>query len=197
MLCAMRNSSSLRAPVRKATIRSAPPHALWLAVRGGRDAALTEGSSTREVSLFPNCSNPAPCERPGPIIHRQGEEPEYLRRLWKPPPPGILSVLDVYIKVKPFEHLAEAHAMHGKTYIVIRRITGQMAWHGWQNRPKESKKRILHQLRWMMAELRSIPRPEGAGVASVDGGPLCDCRLPKLPWGPFATIRDMRRLRMA
>ncbi|KND86254.1 hypothetical protein TOPH_09114 [Tolypocladium ophioglossoides CBS 100239] len=138
---------------------------------------------------------------------------KYLRRVWKPSP-GLLSMFGVCIKAKPFEHLAEAHTMQfiarhtsipvpklycafihkGDTYIVMRRIKGQMAWHGWRDRSRESKKRILHQLRRMISELRSIDPPEGVGVAGVDGGPFCDCRLPcKLFWGPFATTRDFHR----
>ncbi|PNY24937.1 Uncharacterized protein TCAP_05127 [Tolypocladium capitatum] len=146
-------------------------------------------------------------------MRRQDENQKYLRRVWKPSP-GLLSVFGVCIKVKPFKHLAEAYAMQfvarhtsipvpkvhcafihdGDTYIVMGRINGQMAWHGWRNRPEKSKKRILDQLRRMVGELRSISLPEGVGVGSVDGGSFCDCRLPsKLFWGPFATIRDFHQ----
>ncbi|KAK5988026.1 hypothetical protein PT974_12162 [Cladobotryum mycophilum] len=132
---------------------------------------------------------------------------KHLRRLWKPST-SLISLLHICIKVKPFPNLAEAHAMrfvsrhtsipvpkvycafihNGKTYIVMSRIRGQMAWHGWQSRSEESKNRILGQLKRMVVELRSLSPPEGAGVAGVDGGPFCDCRLPsKLLWGPFST----------
>lgn len=134
---------------------------------------------------------------------------KYLRWLWKPSP-GLMSVFNMYIKVKPFASLAEANAMRfvarhtsipvpkvhcafiykGYTYTVMSKINGRMAWHGWQNRTEESKSIILAQLRRMVTELRSVP-PEGASICGIGGGPFCDCRLPStLLWGPFATTRD-------
>lgn len=78
----------------------------------------------------------------------------------------------------------------GASYIVMRHIKGQMAGSGWPGRTEESKTQILDQLRRMIIELRSVPPPEGAGVSSIDGGPLYDCRLPsRLYWGPYTTVR--------
>ncbi|KAF5020381.1 hypothetical protein F66182_7589 [Fusarium sp. NRRL 66182] len=143
------------------------------------------------------------------ILAVKAKNQKYLGRLWKPSP-GLISVFNICIKVKPFENLAEAHAMQlvaqhtsvpvpkvycafihkGETYIVMNQIKGQMAWHGWKRRTEESKARILDQLRRMVIELRSVPPPEGVSVGNVDGGPFFDCRLPsKLFWGPYAAIR--------
>ncbi|KAH7309120.1 kinase-like domain-containing protein, partial [Stachybotrys elegans] len=134
-----------------------------------------------------------------------------LKRLWKPSP-GLTSIGNIVIKAKPFENLAEAHAMQfiarhtsvpvpkvycafvlkGKTYIVMSRLRGHMAAYGWKNRPQESKARILDQLRRMVAEIRSVHPPrQDIGVSNVNGGPFFDCRLPsKHFWGPFATTRE-------
>lgn len=132
------------------------------------------------------------------------------RWIWKPSA-GLLSVFGMCVKVKPYQHLGEAHAMQfvaqhtslpvpkvhcafvhdGKSYIVMSRLPGQMAWVGWQNRSRESRDRILDQLQRMLTELRSVCPPAGIhGVAGVDGGCFCDCRLPtKTIWGPFPTAR--------
>jgi hypothetical protein len=47
----------------------------------------------------------------------------------------------------------------------------------------------------MVLEMRSIPPPEGIGVAEVDGGPLFDYRLPGTTGHvrPFKTIEDFHR----
>lgn len=134
----------------------------------------------------------------------------HLRRLWKHPP-GLLSVFNICIKVKPSENLAEAYALRfvsrhtsipvpkvhcafvyrGETYIVMSKIRGQMLWHGWLSRSQDSKKKIFEQLSRMLAELQSLPRPAGVGVSNVIGGPFWDCRLPsKALWGPYATTRN-------
>ncbi|KAH7169292.1 kinase-like domain-containing protein [Fusarium sp. MPI-SDFR-AT-0072] len=69
----------------------------------------------------------------------------------------------------------------GRVYILMERI-------------QESKARILAQLKAMTAELRSIPPPDGAGVANFDGGPIFDQHLPdKSFWGPFATIQEFHQ----
>ena len=144
------------------------------------------------------------------LLFVKARDQKYLRRLWKPSP-GLMSVFNVCIKVKPFASLAEAHAMQfvarntsvpvpkvyyafvhkDSTYAVMSKIEGQMAHEGWQKRTPQSKAKILDRLRRMVAEYRSVPPPEGTGVGGVDGGPFCDCRLPTtLIWGPFATARD-------
>lgn len=44
----------------------------------------------------------------------------------------------------------------------------------------------------MVGQLRSIHPSANIGVASVNGGPVYDQRLPKKSnWGPFATIREL------
>ncbi|KAK8107038.1 uncharacterized protein PG998_009051 [Apiospora kogelbergensis] len=137
----------------------------------------------------------------------------YLRRIWKPSS-GLMSVFNMCIKVKPFPSLAEADAMRfvaqntsipvpkvhcafihkDSTYLVMSKIKGEMARHGWQSRTAESKAKVLAQLRGMVMELRSVPPPNGAHVGAVDGGPFYDRRLPsKTFWGPFATTRDFHQ----
>lgn len=122
-----------------------------------------------------------------------------------------MSVFNMCIKVKPYASLAEANAMRfvarhtsvpvpkvycafihkGKTYTVMRKVKGKMAWHGWLNRTEESKSTILAQLRRIVTELRAVPPPEGTSVGGVDGGPFYDCRLPSSALrGPYATTRD-------
>ncbi|ODA76416.1 hypothetical protein RJ55_08262 [Drechmeria coniospora] len=59
---------------------------------------------------------------------------------------------------------------------------------GWIRRTEESKTKVLEQLRGII-EPRSVPPPDGAAVASLDGGPFYDYRLSKLHWGTFATVR--------
>ncbi len=137
----------------------------------------------------------------------------YLQRFWRNPP-GLISLFNICIKVKPFENLAEAYALRwvsrhtsipvpkvycafvhrGETYIAMSRIRGRMVWNGWLSRPEESKEKILEQLRLMLVELRSKACPAGAGVSNVNGGPFYDCRLPsKAFWGPFATTREFHQ----
>lgn len=81
------------------------------------------------------------------------------------------------------------------TYIVMQRIDGLMLGHQWARRSEDSKSRILHQLKTMVEEMRSIPRPNNIGVESVDGGTLWDCRLPSPleRFGPFKTIQEFHR----
>ncbi|KAI1397807.1 kinase-like domain-containing protein [Hypoxylon fuscum] len=154
--------------------------------------------------------NAGPITRLLVILFVTAKSQKYLRWLWKRSP-GLVSVFNMCIKVKPVASLAEAEAMRfvarhtsvpvpkvycafiykGKAYTVMSKMKGKMAWYGWPSRTEESKSIILAQLRRMVTELRSVPPPEGASVGGVDGGPFCDCRLPsKLLWGPFATIRD-------
>lgn len=159
---------------------------------------------------------PPPPPRPGLAVRTlilllvKAREKSLLRPLWRRQR-GLLHVSNICIKIRPNESLAEAHAMQfvahhtsipvpevyyafvhkGNSYIVMRHIKGQMAAYLWRRRSEESKARILEQLRGMVAELRSIPVPDGAGVGNIEGGPLYDCRLPsKLYWGPFASVRE-------
>lgn len=136
-----------------------------------------------------------------------------LRRFWRKEP-GLIRIFNICIKTRAGENLNEAHAMQfvathtsipvpkvyyafahqDASYIVMRRIKGEVAAYGWTSRAEESKKRILDQLRQMVIELRSVPPPDGAGVSSVDGGPFYDGRLPSpLHWGPFATVHEFHR----
>ncbi|GAB1198387.1 hypothetical protein APSETT444_007706 [Aspergillus pseudonomiae] len=51
----------------------------------------------------------------------------------------------------------------------------------------------------MVTEMRELQPPDGIVAASVDGGPLFDCRVPgrSLHFGPFNTMQDFHRhLRM-
>lgn len=157
--------------------------------------------------------DPGPVTRLLVILSLQAKNQKYLRPFWKSSP-GLTSVFNICIKVKPFESLAEARAMRfvaqntsvpvpkvycafiykGSTYVVMWRIQGKMAWYGWQSRSEQSKARILDQLRRIVTELRSVPCPEGTSVGGVGGGPFCDCRLPsRLLWGPYTTVRDFHR----
>jgi aminoglycoside phosphotransferase len=91
----------------------------------------------------------------------------------------------------------------GRTYIVMRRIKGDMLGRGWLDRTEESKARILGQLKKMIQEIRSLKTPHGSAVANVDGGSLFDERLPDLAvispvptserFGPFEDIRAFHR----
>lgn len=46
----------------------------------------------------------------------------------------------------------------------------------------------------MVSQLRTLPAPEGVGVANAKGGRIFDSRLPsKLFWGPFPTRRDFHK----
>ncbi|KAM9879652.1 hypothetical protein VDGL01_06316 [Verticillium dahliae] len=144
------------------------------------------------------------------ILFVKARTHRYLRWLRKPSP-GLMSIFNMCIKVKPVASLAEANAMRfvarhtsvpvpnvycafihkGATYLVMSKMRGKMAWYGWQARTEESKSIVLAQLRQMVTELRSVPPPDGVSVGGVGGGPFCDCRLPfKLLWGPFTTTRD-------
>ncbi|KAB8277510.1 kinase-like domain-containing protein [Aspergillus minisclerotigenes] len=88
---------------------------------------------------------------------------------------------------------------HGLTYIVMERIKGDIIGSGWVHRKEESKAKLLSQLAKLVAEMRELQPPADIVVASVDGGPLFDCRVPgrSLHFGPFNTVQDFHRhLRM-
>jgi aminoglycoside phosphotransferase (APT) family kinase protein len=88
----------------------------------------------------------------------------------------------------PVVHLVCAYK--DRVYIVMERIKGTRASSGWYQRSEESKQNVLRQLKAMISELHSTPRPHGDGVSDINGGPIWDCRLPtKDLWGPFPTIR--------
>lgn len=87
----------------------------------------------------------------------------------------------------------------GWTYIVMERTKGDVIGRGWAKRSEESKARLLSPLKSMIIEVRELQPPENIGVASVDGGSLCDCRILglSLRFGPFDTTQDFHRhLRM-
>ncbi|MCJ1437622.1 hypothetical protein MMC27_007009 [Xylographa pallens] len=80
----------------------------------------------------------------------------------------------------------------------MERIDGDYVGNGWLGRSIESREVILRQIKGMVAEMRSIPPPADAGVASVTGGTLYDIRLPdslggRGRFGPFKTISDFHR----
>lgn len=92
----------------------------------------------------------------------------------------------------PKIHCAFRHK--NRTYIVMERMAGDKLAQGWYQRSPDSKAKILSQLRRIMDEMRSIPPPEGTGVASVTGGSLWDCRLPKSEiFGPFPCVAHFHR----
>jgi aminoglycoside phosphotransferase len=140
----------------------------------------------------------------------------WLSRRFRKPRGGIIFLSEKYcIKCRHGVKLSEAHTMQfiakhtsipvpriycafvhrNQTYIVMERIHGLPAAVGWVRRSEESKAKILDQLRSMVLEMRSIPPPEGTGVAEVNGGPLFDYRLPGTTdhVGPFKTIEDFHR----
>ncbi|KAI1307867.1 kinase-like domain-containing protein [Xylaria venustula] len=123
--------------------------------------------------------NAGPLTRLFTILVFKMRNQKYLRLLWKPSP-GLTSMLNICIKVKPCENLAEAHAMQlvaQHTSVPVPRVYCVFIHNG--------------DTYIMIVELRSVPAPEDASVGNVDGGPFCDCRLPsKLFWGPYATTRD-------
>jgi aminoglycoside phosphotransferase len=143
------------------------------------------------------------------VLFAKARDQKYIRRLWKPSP-GLMTVFNFCIKVAPMASLSEANAMRfvaqhtsvpvpkvycafvhkASTCLVMSKIKGQMAWHGWQSGTEQSKANMPNQLHRMVTELRSVPPPKGASVGSVDRGPFYDCRLPsKLLWGPYDTVR--------
>ncbi|KEY72893.1 hypothetical protein S7711_06724 [Stachybotrys chartarum IBT 7711] len=94
----------------------------------------------------------------------------------------------------PVPQVYSAFVHRGSTYIVMRKVDGEMAWMGWKERPEASQRRILNQLRSMVSQLRAIAPAEGTGIANIDGGPIYDCRLPsKSFWGPFAAVQDFHK----
>lgn len=82
-----------------------------------------------------------------------------------------------------------------RSYIVMERMRGEPLANGWIRRSEESKAKILDQLKKIVEEMRNIPLPEDAGVASVDGGPLYDIRVPSTSFyfGPFKTVQDFHK----
>lgn len=142
-----------------------------------------------------------------------------LKRI-RPRDGNVLMLTDsVCVKYGPLVQLSEASAIRfisqhtsipvpkiycafthgGWNYIVMERIQGEYIGRGWVKRDEESKAKLLSQLSDMVLEMRRLQPPDGVGVASVDGGPLYDCRVPgpSLRHGPFKTIQDFHRhLRM-
>ncbi|EFY90662.1 hypothetical protein MAC_03242 [Metarhizium acridum CQMa 102] len=81
---------------------------------------------------------------------------------------------------------------NGRVYLVMERIRGDCIAKGWDERYKESKDKLLSQLKLMVEEIRSLqPRPD-AGVESCIGGSLFDSRMPRPDrrFGPFQTIQE-------
>lgn len=139
---------------------------------------------------------------------------KYVQRWWKPCGRIIFAPPNLCIKSTPFTTLVEAETMQfvaqhttvpvpkvhcafehkGRVYIVMERIDGQDLSQGWVQRPEDSKARILTELKSMAEQLRSIPARTDWGVASTNGGPIYDQRLPgKSVWGPFKTIQDFHK----
>jgi hypothetical protein len=139
-----------------------------------------------------------------------------LLRRWRPRHGSVLMISRrICIKYGRLTYLAEASSMQfisqhtripvpkvlcafahrDTTYIVMERIDGDMVGVRWYDRGAESKARLLSQLRALVQEMRQIPPPPGTGVANIDGGPLCDFRLPgpSSRFGPFTNVDDFHR----
>ncbi|KID83801.1 protein kinase subdomain-containing protein [Metarhizium guizhouense ARSEF 977] len=81
---------------------------------------------------------------------------------------------------------------NGRVYLVMERIRGDCIAKEWDERSKESRGKLLAQLKLMVDEIRSLqPRPD-AGVESCVGGSLFDSRMPHPDrrFGPFQTIQE-------
>ena len=118
----------------------------------------------------------------------------------------------ICVKYGPFQHISEAAAMqyiaantsmpvpkvycafqrNGNTYIVMQRIAGSPIGHNWEQRPEESKKRLLGQLRGYVDEMRSLRPTKPGAVQAVDGGKLYDMRLSGglSGIGPFVSLDE-------
>ncbi|KAK5937719.1 hypothetical protein PMZ80_009848 [Knufia obscura] len=79
-----------------------------------------------------------------------------------------------------------AFTRKGQTYIVMQYVKGQMAATTWKTLSEESRTKVLRQLKKMVDEMRAL-HPTNSHIANVDGGSLCDCRLPTSleRFGPF------------
>ncbi|KAJ9636922.1 hypothetical protein H2204_005068 [Knufia peltigerae] len=82
----------------------------------------------------------------------------------------------------------------GITYIVMKKLRGRSLAVSWKDLSDSSRGKILHRLRELVLEMRSVPAP-GNEIAGVDGGTLWDCRLPcgLERFGPFADNDDFHR----
>ncbi|KPM45239.1 hypothetical protein AK830_g1292 [Neonectria ditissima] len=92
----------------------------------------------------------------------------------------------------PVPKIWSSFVRDGRAYIVMERIHGDSISQGWNERSKESKEKLIFQLKLMLQDLRTIQPPPGTGVASCVGGSLFDSRLPRPDrrFGPFETIQD-------
>jgi serine/threonine protein kinase len=92
----------------------------------------------------------------------------------------------------PVPKVVCAFERRGRTYLVMKRIDGDMLGAGWLKRSARSQVKILAQLREMIQEMRRISPAHCGGVSNIDGGSLFDCRLPgpSLRFGPFRNIQD-------
>lgn len=87
-----------------------------------------------------------------------------------------------------------AFARKGIYYTVMQKLPGKMLVVDWNTRSGESRAKILRQLKDMVAQLRAPPPPPMAGVSSVIGGLVYDCRLPTRDLhGPFADVQEFHR----
>ncbi|KAF2853118.1 hypothetical protein T440DRAFT_466108 [Plenodomus tracheiphilus IPT5] len=77
----------------------------------------------------------------------------------------------------------------------MERLHGEPVGVGWFERSEQSRAKILDQFKRMIEDMRSTTPPQGIDVAHVDGGALCDPRLPgtSTHFGPFRTIQDFHR----
>lgn len=85
-----------------------------------------------------------------------------------------------------------AFERQGVTYIVMSRLSGSPLGHNWEQRPDQSKAKLLQQLKTYVQDMRSLKDPSHGAVQSVDGGKLFDVRLPggAKGFGPFESVSD-------
>ncbi|KAI6778256.1 Protein kinase-like domain protein [Emericellopsis cladophorae] len=123
---------------------------------------------------------------------------------------GLPPRLNIFVKIQGCAGLSKAYALRfvakntsipipevyhafvnkDKSYIVMEQIEGEMAAADWLQRSEESRSKIREQFRHMLAELRTVPCPEGTKIGALDGGPFGDCRLPSRNlWEPYHTVR--------
>lgn len=115
------------------------------------------------------------------------------------------------VKTSPFVHLTEATTLQfiaantsipvprvhcafvhrNKAYLVMQRIQGVSLARALPSLSAAQLSAIFRQLRAMLAELRTLPSPPGAGVQSCIGGSLRDSRIPRSRprFGPFKTVQ--------
>lgn len=91
----------------------------------------------------------------------------------------------------PVPKVYAAFIHKSRVYIAMERLQGDDLPTAWKYLSKESREKVIRQLKTMFEELRAL-RPDTMGVRSCIGGTLHDSRIPRsLPrFGPFTTIQE-------